>query len=454
MSNQPFNIKARIQAINVAFHDKTHQADVEHALSAAQGDLPKALKHLKGKLPRAAMARLEFAHSLADLSSDDINVVRALSADSTVTSMREVALRFDAGKLATLVKAGSIPQGTPGGTVHERARNFAASLNARLFSSETSAVLQRMAQNTELPIPDTNVRSGVATFFNNQPGFNIRTTPVYTALKDPEAFKGIADAHRAGVVENLKTLQRVQALSPVPEAVPVLMKSNLTSAFRIAEIPESTFLKANTASLGEATARQVYTNAINAHIRNEHALMTMRDTLRGSGMAIIDGRQTIAERVAALQDVADEKSVPLNLSMLFGSLDFCECDDCLSVYSPAAYFVELLQFLRNNDLGRDPATGDPDPAKNKNIHPGIAGTPLENLFRRRPDLGCLELSCQNTFTVLPYIDLVNEVLESFVVHTLDYHNSGTVPKQVTLEAFNVEGETTAELLAIPQHIQL
>ena len=106
---------------------------------------------------------------------------------------------------------------------------------------------------------------------------------------------------------NLKILQRVQAISPVPEAVPALMKANLTSAFHVAEKPESTFLRAFGPTLGEDTARQVYTNAINAHIRNEHALITMRQTMRGTGLAIIDGKQTREERVAALQKVTDEQ---------------------------------------------------------------------------------------------------------------------------------------------------
>jgi hypothetical protein len=79
-------------------------------------------------------------------------------------------------------------------------------------------------------------------------------------------------------------------------------------------------------------------------------------------------------------------------------------------------------------------------------------TPLEMLFRRRPDLGCLELTCQNTYTVLPYLDLVNEVLESFVVHLAEYAADTNTPKQATLEAYNVEDETSGELLAEPQHI--
>ena len=74
------------------------------------------------------------------------------------------------------------------------------------------------------------------------------------------------------------------------------------------------------------------------------------------------------------------------------------------------------------------------------------------LFRRRPDLKCLELTCENTFTVLPYIDLANEVMESFVVHLGDYATDTHDPKQATLDVFNVGDETTSELLAQPQHV--
>ena len=39
---------------------------------------------------------------------------------------------------------------------------------------------------------------------------------------------------------------------------------------------------------------------------------------------------------------------------------------------------------------------------------------LDVLLTRRPDLGDVELSCANTNTTLPYIDLVNEILEDAV----------------------------------------
>ena len=43
-------------------------------------------------------------------------------------------------------------------------------------------------------------------------------------------------------------------------------------------------------------------------------------------------------------------------------------------------------------------------------------------------------------------------MECFVVHLEKYRIDPSVPKQATLEAFNVDDETTSELLAQPQHI--
>jgi len=440
----PPSYETRINTLTAVLSTNKHKQAVKAEFLAAKGNMTAALASLKDKLPEASLKKVALAHSLAVWSDDNLPVIKAvLAAQPDLTNLRDLALRFNVEKLTALVDPKAAPETTPGATADEKKRHFAVGLRQKLFSAEPTAVLRRMAEDAEIPIADGAVRSGITQFFNNQPDFNIRTTSIYNALKHPEAFKDIPDENRGAVVDNLKILQRVQALSPVPEAVPALMKADLTSAFHVAEKPESTFLRAVSPALGEDTARQVYTNAINAHIRNEQALTTMRSTVRGAGLAIIDGKRTREERIAALQKVADEKAAPLNLETLFGSLDHCECDDCLSVYSPASYFVELLQFLRNNDL---------DPNNPNTGQKSIAGTPLEKLFRRRPDLGCLELTCENTFTVLPYIDLVNEVMESFVVHLGNYHTDPNVPKQVTLETFNVEGETTNELLAIPQHV--
>jgi hypothetical protein len=479
MSDQTFNLQSRISALNAVLTKKPNQTAVESALTDAKGDWSIALATLKNKLPPEALQKVVLAHSLAELSNDNVPLVKALADQANVNNLRDVALQFNREGLAKLVDRNAIPEGIAGATPKEKANNFAINIRQKLFRVEPTAVLQRMVADAEVPITDKAQRDNIVTFLNNQPAFNIRSESIYKALKQPEAFSKIPEEQHSTVVEHMKTLQRVQALAPVPEAVPVLMKANLTSAFRIGEMPESTFLRNFGDTLGEETARRVYTNAINTRIRNEHALVTMRQAIKGTGLAIIDGQRPMEPRVAPgpggpagkeeaapskhnveplsdidqhpvlqlrmniMQQVADEKEVPINLETLFGGMDYCECDECLSVYSPASYFVELLQYLRNNNL---------DPSNKNTGQKGIANTPLEKLFRRRPDLGCLELTCQNTFTVFPYIDLVNEVMESFIVHLSEYQKDTNDPKQATLEAFNVMDETSSELLAQPQHI--
>jgi hypothetical protein len=104
-----------------------------------------------------------------------------------------------------------------------------------------------------------------------------------------------------------------------------------------------------------------------------------------------------------------------NYTELFGPLDLCACDDCRSVLSPAAYLVDLLHFLERST-------------------PNSSGkTPYDALMMRRPDLAYLPLTCANTNTTLPYIDLVNEVLESYVAighpDPSAAHDTGTATAQ-------------------------
>ncbi|MDJ0713811.1 MAG: neuraminidase-like domain-containing protein [Prochloraceae cyanobacterium] len=452
MTSQPFNLETRINILNTVLSSDEQQV-VDTALRDAEGDLPTALSDIEKRLSESEeqkqkaselLPKVSLAYSVADLSEDNEPLVRAIAEDSAVNNLRDMALNFNVARLAAIVDPQSVPETMVEETDddEQKKQKFAVALQHKLFAVEPTAVLQRMVQEEEVPITDTNVRAGVVNFLANQPDFNIHTTSVYTALQNEAAFTNIAEEQREEVVNQLKNIQRVQAISPIPEAVTVLMDANLISAFTITEMPESTFIKSYSNTLGEETARQVYTNALNNRIRNEQALISMRETVRGTGLAIMDGSESLETRMDRLQKDTDKQGVPLNLEKLFGDMDFCECEECASVYSPAAYFVELLQFLRNNNL---------DPKKPNTGQEGIANTPLEKLFRRRPDLGCLELTCENTFTVLPYVDLVNEVMESFVVHLDEYEDNTENPKQATLETFNVDDETSSELLAQPQH---
>jgi len=123
-------------------------------------------------------------------------------------------------------------------------------------------------------------------------------------------------------------------------------------------------------------------------------------------------------------------------AQIFGGADLCDCEECQSVIGPAAYLVSLLEYLRHsqrNDAGLTPL----------DVLIGVADKDGNVSGGRRPDLAFLQLNCENTNTTIPYVDLANEVMESYVVH--DAPDRGA--------AHDVDGRTAQELLANPQYIQ-
>jgi len=86
---------------------------------------------------------------------------------------------------------------------------------------------------------------------------------------------------------------------------------------------------------------------------------------------------------------------------LFEDQPWCACDDCQSVLSPAAYLVDLLHYIERWILAESFA--------------GPAATHPLHLERRRPDLWDLELTCAATKTSVPTLDIVNEVLERYLI---------------------------------------
>ncbi|WP_285584997.1 hemopexin repeat-containing protein [Herbidospora sp. NBRC 101105] len=87
-----------------------------------------------------------------------------------------------------------------------------------------------------------------------------------------------------------------------------------------------------------------------------------------------------------------DASIP-SYERLFGELDLRTGDEARSVYSPAAYLTDLLTFLQET------FHGDSD---------------VGSLLRRRPGIGEIPLDEENTTTTVPYLDIVNEVLEALV----------------------------------------
>ena len=89
---------------------------------------------------------------------------------------------------------------------------------------------------------------------------------------------------------------------------------------------------------------------------------------------------------------------------LFGNQNYCDCEACKSILSPAAYFVDLMFFVNEN-------------VSKKLFIPSRIDHPLY-LKNRRPDLWTLKLSCHNTNTEIPYLQVVIEVLEKYLAQQI------------------------------------
>jgi hypothetical protein len=200
-------------------------------------------------------------------------------------------------------------------------------------------------------------------------------------------------------VEKLKQYQRVYRLTPDLDAINALIADGLDSAVKIARYDEGAFIAAYEDKVGGLTkARNIHRVATYYAAEVMFTLVKFNQNLNDvGGMTAIPGavdftvldpaHGLLPSGVPTPGGVADTRKFP-NWVTLFGGLNQCACKHCQTVLSPGAYFVDLLEF--------------------------VAGAPKRTLFDRRPDLEDIELTCANTNTVLPYIDLVNEVLEAVV----------------------------------------
>uniref|UniRef100_UPI00190EDAE2 neuraminidase-like domain-containing protein n=1 Tax=Calothrix rhizosoleniae TaxID=888997 RepID=UPI00190EDAE2 len=427
--------KMRLKNLTLGMAEGKHKAKIEQMFTETEGEF----KQLKARLEESeefdqeSIQRLTFNDDLAEVMEDREDLVTAFVDNNRTHSLREIALNTKKEDLKELIKSTSN---------EEEKETIATRLQDRLFRKAPTAVIHRMVRDRELE-EEENVCQGLLKFFEANPDLDFQKTSVLNVLKQPEVLNEIAPEDRVKVVNRLKSMQRLSAISPKAEALPKLMKVGLDSAYAINEVPLERFVALYSDRLGGVdVAKSIHAKAQDISVRNEHAYVALRQAVTGVSVNMIDGGQSVNFRQSLIDQIAGEKNIPINFETLFGSVDLCECKHCNSVYSPAAYLVELFQYLRNNNL---------DSENNKAGEEGIKKTPLQKFFRRRPDLCKLQLTCENTNTLIPYIDLVNEVMESFVVNLEDYEDDNHKPKQAKIAVHNVVDESSGELLAEPQH---
>ena len=299
-------------------------------------------------------------------------------------SLRDLA-RLDTGGWEQIIRqvpeADAVPPDIPGDDTDAKIRNYASTITRLIEDAFPTEVVAHRFQQDAAP-----KRADLRTFFGNvlrsDTGFELAQSHIEKHLADnPSLLEGISDP--ATLLTSLKSSQRVARLAPSPNQVLPVLDKGIDSAFTIARMGESAFRKRVGDTLDEESARQTYGRAEQVAATALNLFANYSPSINGLGMHVLPWRRP------AIEGVPDWET-------LFGSLDLCACKHCRSVHSPAAYLAELLAFLKDRDAKAD------------------GRTVKDVLFDRRPDLGEIELTCDNTTTPVPYIDLVNEVLEDAV----------------------------------------
>jgi hypothetical protein len=198
----------------------------------------------------------------------------------------------------------------------------------------------------------------------------------------------------------LKSLQRLQKLTPRFDELRALKTAGFDSAYAIARTGRNAFVTRFAPEMGAAHARVLHERATLAANRAVTYLADLAPPFNSATPRVL---QCAEPTNTGLPD----------WEALFGSIDYCDCVHCRSVYGPAAYLVDLLAFLneRPSEKTIKNAEGKDVPAPVTHM---LFGTRALDLIPRRPDLGEIELTCVNTNTTLPYVDLVNECLEHWI----------------------------------------
>ncbi|NEZ67447.1 hypothetical protein D0962_32610 [Leptolyngbyaceae cyanobacterium CCMR0082] len=348
-----------------------------------------------------------------------------------------------------------IPPNYVGETPQERLKAYAKDEARQVSLSFPTQLVGRMLNTNEITIAPSStkfspekLKQAVTIFLNTAAplGYELGRQPFDPFVDENRAAlkaalgltenEGDNDKFEA-VLDRVRQYHSLYQLTPTDNAFKGLVQTGFTSAHDVTAYTHQQFLdRVKGTDLNAAEANLVYRKAqqITAVTQNLLTITSQLDSI--PLIHALSGSQE--NRETAKADLI--RRFP-GLNTLVGSLDYCECKHCRSVLSPAAYLVDLLEFINpKNDVW--------EYFKNQwtQRHSGTTyphKKPFDVLTQRRPDIPYIELTCENTHTALPYIDIVNEIFEYYVAND---------QKLKPDAAKNTSDEVTADLLTEPQHV--
>jgi hypothetical protein len=187
--------------------------------------------------------------------------------------------------------------------------------------------------------------------------------------------------------------ERLLKIHPDAGVAAVLQKHDYTSAMQIASTAPSVFVDRIAPALGNrGLAERIYARSTQIRTSVMHAWATVRTAIASPHYASLRVSNVSDELRAEVQQLPDYEA-------LFGTLDYCSCDECRSIFGAAAYLVDLLRVI-------DTYLAAPNA-------PGATPIPTPDAYTfdaRRGDIAEIPLTCAKTNDSFPMLRIVNERL--------------------------------------------
>ena len=401
---------------------------------------------LQGKLAYLTLNNAELTADLqSKLGTGDVQQLIELDFDRSVTWSGEISALAgdDDGRLGML-----IPPAFEGRNNQERLRAYSDELARRVRQMDPNRVTMRQLARGDLDGLGSGAHASVQAFLGNaaSKGFRLGQTAMSSFVAEygeDTLLPGINAVEKKAALNEVKSLHRLYSVSSSDKALNVLLKKGFTSAYDITRLSYGDFVGLVGPEIGStretpqiywkaqqqsATIINVFTGAKQLGIAPPMTSMSGKKS--GRDGEIVKAKAKLTGRFPTLET-------------LFGNVDYCECEHCKSVLSPAAYLVDILHFIdpKEPQWTHMKSLWSMSQADPKLDYEAKKKKPFDALVARRPDLSNIALTCENTNTAMPYIDIVNEILELLVAS-----GSGSI------KAFATGMASSQDLIAEPQNI--
>lgn len=370
------------------------------------------------------VGRLEHTLELDRLTNSHLTLVQSLLSQSRFNSTRELAKLTPDEWKAQLRIAGE----TDEVKIAELTKQLCHRVEAE-FPTTAIATGIRLFQDQQ--------REPIRQFLEANEGFDFNHYHTGDFLNRQDTFGVPVDPVQKDELKNgLDQMQRILRVAPKEDCysvMRVLLDRGYDSAYKIHQIPREDFVKVIAIDLADRDAitaaklaAEVWERAFErVNLASGMFSYGLDYKLQyGSIRGMTSWAQDLTEIEPSSEDDSDLRSKVTEYRKIFGSVDFCSCEHWESVLGPAAYLVDLLKWIEK---------------PHRNLLTGLVQRD------RRPDIQNLSLTKANTETQLPYIDLVNKILEHAVVAASETEASELQPRNTSAHI------TTEELLACPEH---